>query len=66
VVICSDLPTNEGSIMIFATEQLASMIGTNRAATNKALGERQESGEVEVRDRYFYVTDLEGLKRASC
>jgi hypothetical protein len=43
--------------MIYATEQLASMIGTDRAATNKALGERQESGEVEVRDRYFYVTD---------
>jgi hypothetical protein len=65
VVICSELPTNEGSTIIYIAEQLASVIGANRAATNRALGELQESGDVEVRHRYFYVTDLEALKRAS-
>jgi DNA-binding transcriptional regulator YhcF (GntR family) len=52
VVTCSELPTNEGSTIIYIAEQLASMIGANRAATNRALGELRESGGVEVRHRY--------------
>jgi DNA-binding transcriptional regulator YhcF (GntR family) len=52
VVICSELPIEEGSKIIYIAEQLASMIGANRAATNRALGELRESGGVEVRHRY--------------
>jgi CRP/FNR family transcriptional regulator, cyclic AMP receptor protein len=49
----------------YTHQQLASMIGATRETTTKALGELQESGSVEVRNGYVYITDVEALKRAS-
>jgi CRP/FNR family transcriptional regulator, cyclic AMP receptor protein len=45
--------------------QLASMIGANREATTRALGQLREEGAVWLRNRYIYVTDMEALKHAS-
>ena len=49
----------------YTHQQIASMIGANREATTRAFGRLQEDGEVELRERYIYVTDVEALKRAA-
>jgi CRP/FNR family cyclic AMP-dependent transcriptional regulator len=49
----------------YTHRQIASMIGANREAVTRALGELQEGGSVELRKRYVYVTDVEVLRRAS-
>ena len=38
--------------------QLASMIGANREAVTRAIGELREGGCVEVKRRHFYVKDF--------
>jgi len=41
--------------------QIASMIGANRESTTRAFGKLQEEGGgVRRRNRYIYVTDVEG------
>jgi CRP/FNR family cyclic AMP-dependent transcriptional regulator len=45
--------------------QLASMIGANREATNRALRTLRERGAVEVRERRIHVVDPEALERAA-
>lgn len=43
--------------------QLASMIGANREAVTRAIGELREGGCVEVKRRRVYVRDLDALRR---
>jgi CRP/FNR family cyclic AMP-dependent transcriptional regulator len=45
--------------------QLASIIGSNREATTRALGALREQGVVQVRDRCVHVTDPEALHRTA-
>ncbi len=42
--------------------QLASMIGSNREAVTRALGELREGGCVEVKRRLVYVKDFDALR----
>jgi CRP/FNR family transcriptional regulator len=43
--------------------QLASMIGANREAVTRAIGELREGGCVEVKRRHVYVKDFDALRR---
>jgi CRP/FNR family cyclic AMP-dependent transcriptional regulator len=43
--------------------QLASMIGSNREAVTRAIGQLQEGGCVEVKRRHFYVKDFDALRQ---
>ena len=49
----------------YTHRQLAAMIGSNREATTRALGQLRREGAVRLRDRYIYVTNMEALKRAA-
>jgi CRP/FNR family transcriptional regulator len=49
----------------YTHQQIASMIGANREAVTKAIGELRDAGIVEVRNRQIHVADLEALERAA-
>lgn len=46
----------------YTQEQLGTMICSKRVAVTRAFSKLQEAGAVELRRRYIYVRDLEGLK----
>jgi CRP/FNR family cyclic AMP-dependent transcriptional regulator len=43
--------------------QLASMIGANREAVTRAIGQLREGGCVEVKRRHLYIKDFDALRR---
>ena len=43
--------------------QLASMIGANREAVTRAIGELREGGCVEVKRRHLYIKDFDALRQ---
>ncbi len=47
----------------YTHQQLASMIGANREAVTRAIGELQEGGCVEVKRRHVYVKDFDALRQ---
>ena len=49
----------------YTHQQLASMIGANREAVTKTMGELRNAGIVEVRNRQIHIMDLEALQRAA-
>ena len=58
--------TGDGNHMTptrYTHKQLASMVGSNREAVTRALGQLRKAGAVEIRDRHIYVTDREELER---
>ncbi len=60
--------TGEGRRRIptrYTHQLLASLVGSNREAVTRALGELKKAGIVEIRDQRIYVTDPEALHRAS-
>jgi CRP/FNR family transcriptional regulator, cyclic AMP receptor protein len=60
------LVTREGHYKIashYTHEQLASMIGVQRAAVTRAFGTLQDSESVLLLRRLIYVTDLATLKQ---
>jgi CRP/FNR family cyclic AMP-dependent transcriptional regulator len=62
------LVTSESSRRIparYTHQQLASLVGANREAVTRALGELKKAGGVEVRDQHIHVTDLEALRRTA-
>ncbi len=48
----------------YTHRQLASMIGANREAVTRALGDLRRGGVIEIRERCIHVVDLEALRRA--
>lgn len=59
--------TNEGPKIPthYTHEQLASMIGSTRAAVTRAFSELQERGCIEVKNRRVYVRDFDALRQAA-
>ncbi len=49
----------------YTHQQLASMIGSNRASTTRALERLRDEGLIEVRKRCIHVTDMAGLERVA-
>jgi CRP/FNR family transcriptional regulator, cyclic AMP receptor protein len=49
----------------YTHQQLASMIGSNRASTTRALRRLRDEGLIEVRKRCIHVTDMAGLGRVA-
>jgi CRP-like cAMP-binding protein len=45
--------------------QLGSMVGANREAVTRALGDLRRGGANEVRERRIHVADIEALRRAA-
>jgi CRP/FNR family cyclic AMP-dependent transcriptional regulator len=56
---CRKIPTS------YTHQQLASMIGSNRESTTRALGRLRDDGLIEVRQRYIHVTDIAALERVA-
>jgi CRP/FNR family cyclic AMP-dependent transcriptional regulator len=61
VMGCQDarLPTR------YTHRQLGSMIGANREAVTRALGDLRRGGVIEIRERRIHVADIEALRRAA-
>jgi CRP/FNR family transcriptional regulator len=47
----------------YTHEELGTMIGAERVAVNRALGQLRDEGAVELRQRRIHVRDLEALRR---
>ncbi len=47
----------------YTHEQLGTMIGAQRVAVTRALGELRKAGAVQTRRRHIYVRDIEALER---
>ena len=47
----------------YTHEELGAMVGAGRVAVTRALGELQDEGAVELRQRIIYVRDREALQR---
>jgi CRP/FNR family cyclic AMP-dependent transcriptional regulator len=45
--------------------QLGSMVGANREAVTRALGDLRRGGANEIRERRIHVVDIEALRRAA-
>jgi CRP/FNR family transcriptional regulator, cyclic AMP receptor protein len=56
---CRKIPTS------YTHQQLASMIGSNRASTTRALRRLRDEGLIEIRKRCIHVTDMAGLGRVA-
>jgi CRP/FNR family cyclic AMP-dependent transcriptional regulator len=54
---CRKIPSS------YTHQQLASMIGSNRESTTRALARLRDEGLIEVRKRCIHVTDMAGLGR---
>ena len=59
--------TKEGPMIPtrYTHKQLSSMIGSNREAVTRALGDLQERGAIEVKARRLYVSDFDALRRSA-
>ena len=59
--------TNEGPMIPtrYTHQQLGSMVGSNREAVTRALGDLQACGAIEVRARRLYVSDFDALRRSA-
>jgi CRP/FNR family cyclic AMP-dependent transcriptional regulator len=57
--------TKEGPMLPtrYTHAQLASMIGANREAVTRAIGELREGGCVEVKRRHLYIKDFDALRQ---
>ena len=49
----------------YTHRQLGSMIGANREAVTRALGDLRRRGIIEIRERRIHVVDIEALRRAA-
>jgi CRP/FNR family transcriptional regulator len=49
----------------YTHRQLGSMVGANREAVTRALGDLRRGGVIEIRERRIHVVDLEALRRAA-
>jgi CRP/FNR family cyclic AMP-dependent transcriptional regulator len=61
------LMTPEGPMIPtrYTHQQLSSMVGANREAVTRAMGDLQGEGAIEVRERRLYVRDFEALRRSA-
>jgi CRP/FNR family transcriptional regulator, cyclic AMP receptor protein len=59
--------TKEGPMIPtrYTHQQLGSMVGSNREAVTRALGDLQERGAIEVKARRLYVSDFDTLRRSA-
>ena len=59
--------TKEGPMIPtrYTHQQLGSMIGSNREAVTRALGDLQGCGAIEVKARRLYVSDFDALRRSA-
>jgi CRP/FNR family transcriptional regulator len=59
--------TKEGPMIPtrYTHQQLSSMVGSNREAVTRALGDLQERGAIEVKARRLYVSDFDALRRSA-
>jgi CRP/FNR family cyclic AMP-dependent transcriptional regulator len=59
--------TKEGPMIPtrYTHKQLGSMVGSNREAVTRALGELQERGALEVKERRLYVRDFDALRQSA-
>jgi CRP/FNR family cyclic AMP-dependent transcriptional regulator len=59
--------TKEGPMIPtrYTHQQLGSMVGSNREAVTRALGDLQERGAIEVKARRLYVSDFDALRRSA-
>jgi len=59
--------TKEGPMIPtrYTHQQLGSMVGSNREAVTRALGDLQWRGAIEVKARRLYVSDLDALRRSA-
>ena len=59
--------TKEGPMIPtrYTHQQLGSMIGSNREAVTRALGDLQGCGAIKVKARRLYVSDFEALRRSA-
>src|SRR5215203_2055299 len=59
--------TKEGPMIPtrYTHQQLGSMVGSNREAVTRALGDLQGRGAIEVKARRLYVSDLDALRRSA-
>ena len=49
----------------YTHQQLSSMVGANREAVTRAMGDLQGQGAIEVRERRVYVSDFDALRRSA-
>ena len=49
----------------YTHNQLASMVGSNREAVTRAMGDLQGEGAIEMRNRRLYVKDFDALRRSA-
>lgn len=47
----------------YTHEQLGTMVGAQRVAVTRALGELRKAGAVQTRRRRIYIRDIEALER---
>ena len=61
------LMTQEGPVIPtrYTHQQLGSMVGANREAVTRAMGDLQGKGAIEVRERRLYVKDFDALRRSA-
>jgi CRP/FNR family transcriptional regulator len=59
--------TKEGPMIPtrYTHKQLGSMVGSNREAVTRALGDLQEAGAIEVKARHLYVRDFDALRSSA-
>lgn len=59
--------TSEGPMIPnrYTHKQLSSMVGSNREAVTRALGDLQEAGAIEVKARHLYVRDLDAQRSSA-
>jgi CRP-like cAMP-binding protein len=59
--------TKEGPVIPtrYTHKQLGSMVGANREAVTRAMGDLQGEGAIEVRGRRVYVRDFDALRRSA-
>src|SRR5829696_8379929 len=59
--------TSEGPMIPnrYTHKQLGSMVGSNREAVTRALGDLQEAGAIEVKARHLYVRDFDALRSSA-
>jgi len=59
--------TSEGTMIPnrYTHKQLSSMVGSNREAVTRALGDLQEAGAIEVKARHLYVRDLDAQRSSA-
>jgi CRP/FNR family cyclic AMP-dependent transcriptional regulator len=49
----------------YTHKQLGSMVGSNREAVTRALGDLQDTGAIEVKARHLYVRDFDALRSSA-